>query len=159
MIQCIRIDFRLVHGQIIHSWLKSTNSNIICILDDALVFDQYRIKMLKICIPPHIKLEIHSIQKGIHHLEQKENDKTSRYLVLLKDIIPCITVCQALHITTFNIGETIYSPDKKRIANSVYVTEQEVIQMNDFLEKMNTIEVRQVYESRKQVYTYKKKIT
>ena len=159
MIQHVRVDFRLVHGQIIHSWLKSTNSNTIFILDDELMSEPYKMKMFKICVPPVVNLERHSNEEGIQALRKHAGDKKYRCLVLLRDILPCIEVCEALHITSFNIGETIYAPDKKRIANSVYVTEKDVCAMNEFLVKDCSIDIRQVSDSRKSVFTKKKLFT
>lgn len=156
MIQCIRVDFRLVHGQIIHSWLKSTKSNVICVIDDELMQEPYKMKMFKICIPPNVNLEMYSIEDGIRRLSEKAEDKRERFLVVMKNIIPCIHVCEALHITSFNIGETMYAVNKKRIANSVYVTSYEVQAMNTFLLMDGMIDIRQVSDSRKLMYSRRK---
>lgn len=159
MIQYVRVDFRLVHGQVIHSWLKSTDSNTIYILDDDLMSEPYKMKMFRICVPPFVKLEMYSVDQGIQKLLEHTDDRKYRCLVLLRDIMPCIKVCDALHLTTFNIGETIYASDKKRIANSVYVSEQDIHAMNEYLMNDCTIDIRQVSDSRKSVYSKRKLFT
>lgn len=156
MIQCVRVDFRLVHGQIIHSWIKSTDSNTIVILDDNLMSEPYKMKMFRICVPPFVKLEMYSVEKGIQKLKEQADDKKCRCLVLLRDILPCIEVCNTLQVSSFNIGETIYSSEKKRIANSVYVTDQEIQAMNKFLMMDKTIDIRQVSDSRKLLFSKRK---
>ena len=75
MIQYVRVDFRLVHGQVIHSWLKSTNSNTIFILDDDLMSEPYKMKMFKICVPPFVNLEMYSVDQGIQKLRKHKDDK------------------------------------------------------------------------------------
>lgn len=159
MIQYVRVDFRLVHGQVIHSWLKSTDSNTIYILDDDLMSEPYKMKMFRICVPPFVKLEMYSVDQGIQKLLEHKDDRKYRCLVLLRDIMPCLKVCNALHLNTFNIGETIYASDKKRIANSVYVSEQDIHAMNEYLMNDCTIDIRQVSDSRKSVYSKRKLFT
>lgn len=156
MIKKVRVDFRLIHGQVMYSWVKAIDSNMIMILDDDLVNNEVKKRMMQICVSPFIKYEICSLEEGIEKLKKYENDKNKKYLVLTSDIMSALHVCNKLKIKSFNIGETIYSPSKEKIAKSVYITNEEKIEMNNYLKKENSIEIQQVCNSKKLVYNNKK---
>ena len=40
-IKLIRIDFRLIHGQVVNKWIKITRSNKIVVIDDSLASNEF----------------------------------------------------------------------------------------------------------------------
>lgn len=54
----IRIDDRLIHGQVVTQWIKDTNGNRILIVDDKLVNDRMMMRILKAAAPPGVKVEV-----------------------------------------------------------------------------------------------------
>lgn len=156
MIKKVRVDFRLIHGQVLYSWVKAVDSNNIIIIDDELVNNEVKKRMMRLCVSPFIKYEIYSVKDGIEVLKNTNADKNKRYLVLTSDIISALSVCNELELSSFNIGETVYSVSKQKIAKSVYITEEEKIEMNNYIKNGNTIEIQQVWNSKKLVYNNKK---
>lgn len=57
-----RIDDRLIHGQVMTSWLNYTSANKIVIIDDALVSDMFMKNILASCLPANIALEIMNVE-------------------------------------------------------------------------------------------------
>ena len=53
----IRIDDRLIHGQVVTQWIKDTNGNRILIVDDKLVNDRMMMRILKAAAPPGVKMQ------------------------------------------------------------------------------------------------------
>lgn len=41
-IRLVRVDFRLMHGQVVTAWLKQVSANAILIVDDQLAADKWR---------------------------------------------------------------------------------------------------------------------
>lgn len=151
MIQKVRVDFRLIHGQIIHSWLKAIDADTICIIDDKLLNNPLKKHMLQNCTPSYISLEIYSVEEGISVLKHSDN-KNKRYLVLTEDIQTGIQVSSSLNVTVLNIGETVFDPLKKKMANCVYADKTDVDLMNRYLLSGNTIEIQQLANSKKISY-------
>lgn len=157
MIQKVRVDFRLVHGQIIHSWLKAVNADTICILDDDLLCNPLKKQMLQSCTPSFVHLEIYAMQEGLQALMQKSNQK-KRYLLLASTIHGGIDICERLGVHTLNIGETLYDPAKRKLANSVYADAGEIERMNAYLAAGNSIEMQQLSNSKKLVFHERRQI-
>ena len=78
-----RIDDRLIHGQIVTSWCKTTNANQIIIVDDNVKKDQFTQRLLKAASPPGVKVEIYSLEEGVEAL-MKEESETKRTILLTK---------------------------------------------------------------------------
>ena len=53
-----RIDDRLIHGQVMTSWIKNKGANQVVIVDDGTANDQYMIEVLEMAIPEEIAIGI-----------------------------------------------------------------------------------------------------
>lgn len=52
----VRIDDRLIHGQVMTSWLNYTGANKIMIIDDGVAADPFMKSVLKTCVPANVRL-------------------------------------------------------------------------------------------------------
>lgn len=52
----VRIDDRLIHGQVMTSWLNYTGANKIMVIDDGVAEDPFMKSVLKTCVPANVKL-------------------------------------------------------------------------------------------------------
>lgn len=79
----IRIDDRLIHGQVMTSWLNFTGANKIMIIDDEVAQDDFLKSVLKTCVPANIMLGVFSVETAAERLKKgfKESD---RVIVLVK---------------------------------------------------------------------------
>ena len=66
----IRIDDRLIHGQVVTQWIKDTNGNRILIVDDKLVNDRMMMRILKAAAPPGVKVEVMTVADAETELKQ-----------------------------------------------------------------------------------------
>lgn len=66
-----RIDDRLIHGQVVTSWVKQTGGNKIIIVDDVLSKDVFMQKVLKAAAPPEVKVEVLNIVDATDVLKEE----------------------------------------------------------------------------------------
>lgn len=57
-VSLLRIDDRLIHGQVMTGWVKHINATKIIIIDDELVHDDFMISVLEMAVPNHMTLNI-----------------------------------------------------------------------------------------------------
>ena len=60
-ISLIRIDFRLIHGQVVTKWVKQANANRIIIVNDMLAKDEFLASVYKMSATSNVKLDIYTI--------------------------------------------------------------------------------------------------
>lgn len=75
MIKLLRVDHRLLHGQVAMTWTQELDTNCILIACDAVVKDDVRKTTLKLARPAGVKLVIKSVDDSIEALRSGVTDK------------------------------------------------------------------------------------
>lgn len=65
----IRIDDRLIHGQVITAWSKIVLADRILVIDDEVASDPFMTKVLKIAAPSSVKVDVYDIKEAIEFLK------------------------------------------------------------------------------------------
>jgi D-glucosaminate-specific PTS system IIB component len=63
-IKLTRVDFRLIHGQVITKWCNQVSANRIVIIDDALYNDSFMRSIYEMAAPPNIAVEVYTVEKA-----------------------------------------------------------------------------------------------
>ena len=75
MIKLLRVDHRLLHGQVAMAWTQSLDSDCILIANDAVVNDNIRKTTMKLAKPNGVKLVMKNIEDSIAALNAGVTDK------------------------------------------------------------------------------------
>jgi mannose/fructose/sorbose-specific phosphotransferase system IIB component len=120
-----RIDDRLVHGQVVESWLPFLNIKEILITCDKVAMDKSRIDLMRFSLPEHIELKVKTVEQTIKYLKQhKTKDK-----ILLIPPSPCEIiqlVDGGIKLDTVNVGGMHYSVGKMQIGRAVFINEKDI---------------------------------
>ncbi|MDD4570601.1 MAG: PTS sugar transporter subunit IIB [Tepidanaerobacteraceae bacterium] len=76
-----RIDDRLIHGQVVTSWVKQTNANRIIIVDNPLTKDVFMQRLLKAAAPSGISVSILTTEDAVKFL--KEEPSAGENIIIL----------------------------------------------------------------------------
>lgn len=71
-----RIDDRLIHGQVMTSWIKNKGANQVVIVDDGTANDEYMIEVLEMAIPEEIAIGIFTKEEGVQFFSQGLEEPT-----------------------------------------------------------------------------------
>lgn len=86
-IKLVRIDFRLIHGQVITKWRNIISANKIIIVDDKLSTDPFLSDIYVMAAPPDITVDVLSEVKFIENAQKNQyDDGKTNILVLFKSI-------------------------------------------------------------------------
>lgn len=100
-IKILRIDDRLIHGQIVTQWIRESGAKGILVADDKAAKDATQQMMLKIATPQGIKLFIEPLAQVPQFLKEHTGD----LLVLVRNPNSARTLVEAgLEIPTINVG-------------------------------------------------------
>ena len=84
-ISLFRIDFRLIHGQVITKWIKQTTANRIVVIDNALAQDAFRMDIYRMAAPPGTPVEVYDNDGAIAAWKENEMGEGD-LLILVKDV-------------------------------------------------------------------------
>jgi PTS system mannose-specific IIB component len=122
----VRVDNRLVHGQILEAWLPYIKASCIVVADDDVANDFFRETVIKMAVPREVEVLVYSIE---------EFSKTCAYgeINQKKAILLYSTIENALRsydlgfrFKRLNIGN-VYSDDARiRCAASILLSEKDI---------------------------------
>lgn len=84
-ITLVRIDSRMIHGQVCTSWLGATKSNRIVLIDDELVADPLMSQVLTYAAPSNVSLALKSTDDAAKEFEENKFGD-GRVLILFQNI-------------------------------------------------------------------------
>lgn len=65
MFKLLRLDERLIHGQVAFAWTNSLSADCILIANDAVAKDKLRSTSLKLAAPSEVKFVVKSVEDAI----------------------------------------------------------------------------------------------
>lgn len=121
----VRIDNRLVHGQIIEAWLPFTDARTLVVGNDELARDDLRQQIMSIAIPLGIEIVFLPVAEvGGYLAAKKLLDKN--VLVLFADCQDaCAAYAAGLRFASLNLGNLHYGPGKKQLCQHISLSKED----------------------------------
>lgn len=143
MITFLRVDHRLLHGQVIYSWLKSIDCNVILIANDNVAQDEVRQQLLKLSAPADKQLLMRTIEQSADILRNPKN-QPAKFFIITENIRDAWQLTgQISAIEKINIGSVKISANAEKINNAVFLNEQDKTILRQFLRRNIALDVRQ----------------
>lgn len=145
----VRIDDRLIHGQVVENWMKFLKINHVVVVNDFVASDRMQKTLFSMAVPDHAKISILTIAQAKEAIlnSQFGGDRAMLLLVSPQDVLNLIN--KGVRIKEVNIGGMHYSPDKKQILKAISVSKQD-IQAFQELDKLGVhLEARMVPDDEK----------
>lgn len=128
MISLVRIDDRLLHGQVAYGWTSSLGVNVILVVNDEAKNDQMKAMALNLAKPNQVKLYIRGVEESGEIVRKFAEAKKSKVLVLVKNSADALSLAQgsggAIH--SVNVGGMRYSEGKRKLTDLVAVDQQDL---------------------------------
>jgi len=124
-ISLMRIDDRLIHGQVVLGWTKMLNATVIVVPDDAAAADRMQVTMMKAATPIGVRSSIVSIADGAALLKDPKLNK-EKVIVVVRGPGSAVALINAgVDIKKITIGNMRGETGKKRVSKEVAVNEEE----------------------------------
>lgn len=121
-----RVDFRLIHGQIIVKWSKVFEVNKIVVIDDMLAGDEFMTKIYVSAAPSDIAVKVYSEERAVQ-LWEKNQFGTGKVMILFKDIATCCKMIKrGMDIREVQLGGVPHGEGKKIIMKAVSLDAHEM---------------------------------
>ncbi len=143
-----RIDDRLMHGQVVVSWIPYLKANEVIIIDDEYANDDFMNLLIKNAAPENVKINIFKLSDALDYLNQ--NDDGQRILILLKNVEYIKKMLdQNIQLNKVNVGNLGSIPGRKKYFNSVYLSEYELSLLKQ-INQQTEVEIRMLPNDKKQ---------
>lgn len=152
MISRIRIDDRLLHGQVAYSWRSAIGYEAIVIANENAASNSIRRAALTMAKPDGVKIAIRDIEEAIKLLNNKALKKTNVFVVCSnpKDAYEIYRNIEEEPVVT--LGGMQKEDDKKLFNAAVYLNKEDVDYLDKLVDLGAEIEVKQVPDERDKKY-------
>lgn len=125
-IKIVRIDDRLIHGQIVQGWLKTIDVDKILIVSDEVANDEMQQVLLSMAVPSSVKLVIKSIKDASYEIANEVYEKDNLMILFSnpQDIVKMID--NGIKFQSINIGGMHYAHGKKQLLSNLSVDRNDV---------------------------------
>ncbi len=121
-----RVDNRLVHGQIISTWMPHLRVRQFLVVSDTVPNNQLQMTMFRMAIPTEQEFQSLSIKDAAPWLNARRNS-SDNIMVLFESIDDAIRLFEAGHpFPQLNIGNIHHGPGKRSFTTAVYLDNDEI---------------------------------
>ncbi|ELM3738812.1 PTS mannose transporter subunit IIAB [Yersinia ruckeri] len=140
----VRIDDRLIHGQVATRWTKETNVNRIIVVSDEVAADHMRKTLLTQVAPPGVTAHVVDVEKAIRVYNNPKYAK-DRVMLLFTNPTDVLRLVEGgVEIKSINIGGMAFRQGKTQVNNAVSVDEKDINAFKKLNERGIELEVRKV---------------
>lgn len=123
-IELVRIDDRLIHGQIATTWINDYNIEQVLIVDDNVVQDKMQQSVISMTAPANVKVKVFGVDSFIG-IYKKNPIKRRTMIVLTNSIDAYRLLAGGVQIDYLNVGGMRFLDGRTKIARAVSVTPEE----------------------------------
>lgn len=121
----IRIDDRLIHGQVATRWSTGLKVNRIMVIDDAVATNDAEKAIVRMAAPAGINTSILPFEKAVANI-QNGNYDGQRVMLIVKSPVTLVKMMEAgVALLPVNIGNMSSRPGTTQYKKSISMTEEE----------------------------------
>ncbi len=122
----VRIDDRLIHGQVVALWVKHLQARRIVIVDDQVARDSFLQVVLRGAAPPGVTVDVSTLEAAPQALNRPD-DERARTIVLMKGPKTAVALRSAgIMFDTLNVGGMGAGPGRKAFYRNISATPEEL---------------------------------
>jgi len=142
----VRVDNRLVHGQVLEAWLPALDAHGILVADDEAAGNVLARSAMTLAIPPGIRFEVVRLQAAAELLRPGgRGAQAARTLVLLRDVRDAVTLHEAgVPLPQLNLGNVHFKAGRRQVSPSVFLDAEELSALETLGQTGTQVEVRAV---------------
>lgn len=155
MIKLVRIDHRLLHGQVVFSWTKSLGISRIIVVDNATAKDEFKKISLNLSKPVGVILNIFSVEQLLSKIEKVEK-LSENIMLVFGGTKETLEFCKGYpQITEINYGGIANKRNSKKYSNAIFLNDDELEESKQLKQMGITLYMQQVPTSKKEDLTSK----
>jgi len=122
----VRMDNRLIHGQILVSWNSHLKISHLIVTNDVVAKDQLQVTLLKAVTPIGAEVSILNIDDCVKYCQSPKADKEGIFIIAKYPEDGWELVNRGLNIPVLNLGNQAFVRGAKKLSNTVFLTESGV---------------------------------
>ena len=136
----VRVDNRLLHGQVVQFWIPYLEVQRLLIADDETAQSPAMSAVFRMAVPQRVDLEVVTIS-GLKEALEKSTEAST--MVLISDVFDLarVIVC-GIEIETVVLGNVHSTHGRERVTDSVYLSREELDALVRFTQRGGEVQIQ-----------------
>jgi len=125
----VRVDKRLVHGQILETWLPFLGAKRIVVVDDDVASDFFRETVIRMAVPREVEFSVYGVDDFVRQQAFNEKSRKKAILLFSKIADALRTYNQGFRFQRLNVGNIYAEGCVLRCTTSIALCEDDIRDM------------------------------
>ena len=124
MIKMVRVDYRLLHGQVAFSWTQALGADALLLVSDTVKNDPLRMKALRLAKPAGTKVVIKTSDEASQQIKSCVTDKYKLFIIC--ETLPIASkLVKEIGEKAINLGNMPFAEDKEQVTKSIFLNKED----------------------------------
>jgi len=145
----LRVDDRLVHGQVTAGWGRVLSPSRIVIISDSIAGSSWETDLYRTAIPEGVQLDVLTVDQALETFSSY-TDGNEKVFVLVENIEVVSSLVEGgLEVKKVNLGGIHHDEGKKEIVSYIYLSPEDIDRLTQLREKGIDISAQDVPSGKK----------
>ena len=135
MIVGVRIDFRLIHGQVANLWANAKQVSRFMVVDDQLATGDMQKQVLRMACPAAVKLSVLPLEKASANIQAGKYDAQRLFILAKKPETLLRLIESGVQLPEINVGNMSSLNEVKRVGLNIGMDEGDIEAFKKLQEK------------------------
>lgn len=147
-LRLVRVDDRLIHGQVVAVWLRAVGADRIVIVDDRVAADPFLVDVLTLAAPSGVPVEVLDVASGAPRVRELAGAPDAVF-VLVKSPVTALALLHAgVPIEAVNLGGMGAGPGRRPLYRTISASDDERAALREIQALGTPVEIRIVADDR-----------
>ena len=125
-IELVRIDDRLIHGQVVLGWTRSKGINTVIAVDDELLKNKMQCQLMKLATPPGVTPVFLNVEEAAVKINS-ETYRNKKAMLLVKGPKTLLSLIKkGVNVSSVNVGNVRPKNAAEQLYNYVFSTAEDI---------------------------------
>lgn len=116
----IRIDDRLIHGQVVEAWIPHLGSKFVVVVSDQAAGDETMFSLMRLALPEDVHFSILTVAQAADFIKEAPHDES--IFILVPGPAEALGLLEAgAEFKTVNVGGLHYSAGRVQLGKAVFL--------------------------------------
>ncbi len=121
----VRIDDRLIHGQVVIGWIPHAKAEVVLVASDAAAADETQALLMRMAVPESIELRVETVEGAARTLAESGADPR-RVLVLAPGPAEVLRLLERGAVfTDVNVGGLHHTAGRVQLGKAIFLSEDD----------------------------------
>lgn len=112
-----RLDYRLLHGQVVFTWTSKVQAERIIVVDNTAATDDLKKTALKLAKPQGVRLNVFTVERALSKMA-KLNTLGERVMFIFGNTAEMLEFCEGYKLDAINLGATANHDGAEQVGGS-----------------------------------------